>query len=114
MYTYICIGISFFFWGGGGGGRLYIYLPPQRRVCHNATVHIDGVEAWLHEDLKNLPGLTAGATWKRLYAFEQYTWHKSPIGAPSISKCDSFDFFISSGNLLMSLMLNNSHLDKLI
>ena len=23
--------------GGGGGGRLYIYLPPQRRVCHNAT-----------------------------------------------------------------------------
>ena len=41
------------------------------------TLHIDGVEAWLHEDLKNLPGLTAGATWKCLYAFEQYTFFKT-------------------------------------
>ena len=40
MYTYI-YAEAFFFGGGGGGGggggRLYIYLPPQRRVCHNAT-----------------------------------------------------------------------------
>ena len=35
MYTYICA--EAFFGGGGGGGgggRLYIYLPPQRRVRH--------------------------------------------------------------------------------
>ena len=36
MYTYICAK-AFFVGGGGGGGRLYVYLPPQRRVCHNAT-----------------------------------------------------------------------------
>ena len=36
VHVYMCR--SFFLGGGGGGGgRLYIYLPPQRRVCHNAT-----------------------------------------------------------------------------